>query len=210
MKWHPSEIGKIMTNARAKGEVLSETAKSHIRSIAKQNFYGYTVDLNSKYITKGKEQEQDSINLLNAVRFTSYKKNTTRIETDLFTGECDILLDDLIIDIKTSWSLETFPATSEEGYEAGYEYQGRAYMHIYDRPYFELIYCMVSTDPTGDHNLLSPWDNLSLHRVDHIDPAKRITVLRFERDFEIEQQMIEKLRHASEYYSQYYSQLQEK
>jgi len=180
MKWHPSEIGKIMTNARAKGEVLSETAKSHIRSIAKQNFYGYTVDLNSKYITKGKEQEQDSINLLNAVRFTSYKKNTTRIETDLFTGE------------------------------AGYEYQGRAYMHIYDRPYFELIYCMVSTDPTGDHNLLSPWDNLSLHRVDHIDPAKRITVLRFERDFEIEQQMIEKLRYASEYYSQYYSQLQAK
>ena len=207
MKWHPSEIGKIMTNARAKGEVLSETAKSHIRSIAKQNFYGYTVDLNSKYITKGKEQEQDSINLLNAVRFTDYKKNNTRIETDMFTGECDILLDDLIIDIKTSWSLETFPATADEGYESSYEYQGRAYMHIYDRPYFELIYCMVSTDPTGDHNLLSPWDNLSLHRVDHIDPAKRITVLRFERDFEIEQQMIEKLRHASEYYAQYYSQL---
>ena len=207
MKWHPSEIGKIMTNARAKGEVLSETAKSHIRSIAKQNFYGYTVDLNSKYITKGKEQEQDSINLLNAVRFTSYKKNTTRIETDLFTGECDILLDDLIIDIKTSWSLETFPATADEGYEANYEYQGRAYMHIYDRPYFELIYCMVSTDPTGELNLLSPWDNLSLHRVDHIDPAKRITVVRYERDMDLEMEMLERLVYASEYYAQVMNEL---
>ena len=210
MKWHPSEIGKIMTNARAKGENLSETAKSHIRSIAKQNFYGYTTDLNSKYITKGRMQENDSIELLNAVRFTDYKKNTTRVETNILTGECDIILDDLIIDIKTSWSLETFPATPDEAYDAGYEWQGRAYMHIYDRPSFELIYCMVSTDPDGDHDLLSPWDNLSLHRVDHIDPAKRITVLRFERDFEAENQMIEKLRYASEYYAQYYSQLQNK
>ena len=210
MKWHPSSIGKIMTNPRNKSEVLSETAKSYIKSIAKQDFYGYNIELNNKYIIKGIEQEQDSIKLLNDVRFTSYKKNKVRLETESMTGECDILLDDLIIDIKTSWSLETFPATSDDGDESLYEWQGRAYMYLYDRPSFELIYCMVSTDPTNDLGLLTPWDNMSLHRVDHIDPAKRITVIKYERDMDLELAMLERLRHASEFYVQYVNVLNNK
>jgi len=210
MKWHPSSIGKIMTNARSKSEVLSETAKSYIKSIAKQYFYGYNIELNNKYIIKGIEQEQDSIDLVNAVRFTDYKKNKVRLETELMTGECDILLDEAIIDIKTSWSLETWPATAEDGDESLYEWQGRAYMYLYDRPSFELIYCMVSTDPQNDFGLLNQWDNMSLHRVDHIDAAKRITVIRYERDIELELAMLERLRHASEFYVQYINKLNNK
>jgi hypothetical protein len=210
MKWHPSSIGKIMTNARSKSEVLSETAKSYIKSIAKQDFYGYNIELNNKYIIKGIEQEQDSIDLVNAVRFTDYKKNKVRLETELMTGECDILLDDAIIDIKTSWSLETWPATAEDGDESLYEWQGRAYMYLYHRPSFELIYCMVSTDPKNDLGLLNQWDNMSLHRVDHIDAAKRITVIRYERDIELELAMLERLRHASEFYVQYINKLNNK
>jgi hypothetical protein len=210
MKWHPSSIGKIMTNARSKSEVLSETAKSYIKSIAKQDFYGYNIELNNKYIIKGIEQEQDSIDLVNAVRFTDYKKNKVRLETELMTGECDILLDDTIIDIKTSWSLETWPATAEDGDESLYEWQGRAYMYLYDRPSFELIYCMVSTDTQNELGLLNQWDNMSLHRVDHIDAAKRITVIRYERDIELERAMLERLRHASEFYVQYINKLNNK
>ena len=210
MKWHPSSIGKIMTNARSKSEVLSETAKSYIKSIAKQDFYGYNIELNNKYIIKGIEQEQDSIDLVNAVRFTDYKKNKIRLETELMTGECDILLHDTIIDIKTSWSLETWPATAEDGDESLYEWQGRAYMYLYDRPSFELIYCMVSTDPQNDFGLLNQWDNMSLHRVDHIDAAKRITVIRYEREIELELAMLERLRHASEFYVQYINKLNNK
>jgi hypothetical protein len=199
-----------MTNSRNKSEVLSETAKSYIKSIAKQDFYGYNIELNNKYIIKGIEQEQDSINLVNAVRFTDYKKNKVRLETELMTGECDILLDESIIDIKTSWSLETWPATAEDGDESLYEWQGRAYMYLYDRPSFELIYCMVSTDPKNDLGLLNQWDNMSLHRVDHIDAAKRITVIRYERDIELELAMLERLRHASEFYVQYINKLNNK
>jgi len=206
MKWHPSSIGKIMTNARSKSEILSETAKSYIKSVAKQDFFGYNVDLNNKYVIKGQEQEQDSINLLNAVRMTSYVKNDKRLINDIMTGECDILLDDHIIDIKTSWSLETFPALAEDGMNKDYEWQLRAYMYLYDRPTSELIYCMVTTND----DLLSQWDNLSLHRVDHIDPDKRITVIPFERDQDLESQMIEKLDAASELYVNYVNQLNNK
>ena len=112
-----------MTASRTKSEVLSETTKTYIRGLAKQDFYGYNVELNNKYINKGIMQENDSIALLNTVSFTSMVKNTERLNNEWLTGEADIVLDDQIIDIKTSWSLETFPATSEEGINKDYEWQ---------------------------------------------------------------------------------------
>jgi len=199
MKWRPSQLGKLMTNSRSKSEVLSETCKAEIRKIAKQDFYGYESELTTKPMIKGTQFEQDGINLLNEVRFTKYTKNTLRVENELMTGCCDILLNDLIIDIKSSWSLETFPATPDEGESSDYEWQGRAYMWLYDRPSFELIYTMYDTDD----DLLTPWDNRSIHKVKHIDPAKRITVLRYERDSQYEDLIKERLIHCSEYYSQY-------
>ena len=170
MKWHPSQLGKLMTNPRSKSEVLSETAKSEIRRIAKEDFFGYETELNTKPILKGKLWEQEGIDLLNQVRFTKYVKNAVRVENEYMTGECDIIIDDLIIDIKSSWSLETFPATPSEGDSSDYEWQGRAYMWLYDRPSFELIYTMYDTDDT----LLTDWDNKSIHKVSHIDPTKQI------------------------------------
>ena len=205
MKWHPSSIGKLMTNARGKNE-MGETAKSYIKQVAKENFYGYRSQINSKYIQKGLMQEQDSIDLLNTVRFEGYVKNTVRMVDDLMTGEADIITDASIIDIKTSWSLDTFPVMAEDGYDAIYEWQLRAYMRLYDRPKAELIYCMVTTS----NELLNEWENLDIHRVDHIAPEKRITILSFDRDEAKEQEMVDRLQVATEYYNEYYKKLEEK
>jgi hypothetical protein len=205
-----SSLGKLMTNPRTKGEVLSETAKSYIRQIAKEDFYGYNSELNNKYLSKGTNQEKDSIDLLNIVRFgvpfDGYTKNTERITTDLLTGECDIITDETIIDIKTSWSLDTFPATVSEAHDKDYEWQVRGYMMLYGRPKAEVVFCMVSTDP----ELLTPWDNLSIHEVNHINPQFRVTAVKYERDEEIEAGMIEKLKAAQEYYVSYVNELNEK
>ena len=207
MKFRASQLGKLMTSSRTKGEVLSQTAKSYIIQLAKENFYGYRTELNNKYVLKGLEQEQDSIDLLNAVRFENYVKNEERAENEYLTGSCDIITDDLILDLKTSWSLDTFPATSYELKDLNdYEWQGRAYMYLYDRPTFELVYVMVSTHP----EFLSLYDPMDMHEVDHIDPAKRITSIRFERDKELEIRMEEKLLAASLFYEQVYNQLQDK
>lgn len=206
MIFRPSQLGKLMTNSRSKSEVLSETAKSEIRRIAKQQFYGYNTELKTKPMVKGTDWEQVGIDLLNNVRFTNYTKNENRVTNDYLSGCCDIITDDLIIDIKSSWSLETFPATPSEAESSDYEWQGRAYMMLYDRPAFELIYTMYTTPD----ELLTEWDNLSIHRVDHIDPAKRITVVRYERDVMYEELIIERLRHCSEYYSQYVNELNNK
>ena len=206
MKWHPSSLGKLMTTPKSKTENLSQGAKTYIRQVAKQDFFGYRVELDNKYINKGKDQEQDSIDLLNAVRFTNYKKNDVRIENEYMTGECDILVDDRVIDIKTSWNLETWPATFGEAHDNDYEWQGRAYLMLYDREIFELVFCLVTTKD----DLLNQWEQIDLHRVDHIAPEKRITSVIYERDLEKEELIREKLIFANEYYSQYINQLNSK
>lgn len=207
MKFRASQLGKLMTSSRTKGEVLSQTAKSYIIQKAKEDFFEYRTELTNKYVMKGIHQEQDSIDLLNAVRFENYKKYDHRAENEWLTGSCDIITEDIIIDIKSSWSLETFPATIYELKDLSeYEWQGRAYMWLYDRPRFELCYVMVSTAD----DLLSDYDSYAIHKVDHIDPAKRITSIIFERDKELEIQMAEKLIAATEFYKEVINQLENK
>jgi hypothetical protein len=207
MKFRASQLGKLMTSSRTKGEVLGQTAKSYIIQKAKEDFFEYKTELTNKYVMKGIHQEQDSIDLLNAVRFENYKKYEHRAENEWLTGSCDIITEDLIIDIKSSWSLETFPATSYELKDLSeYEWQGRAYMWLYDMPTFELSYVMVSTAD----DLLSDYDSYAIHKVDHIDPAKRITSIRFERDKELEIQMAVRLIEATQFYKEVINQLENK
>jgi hypothetical protein len=65
---------------------------------------------------------------------------------------------------------------------------------------------MVSTHP----ELLSQYDPYDIHEVDHIDPAKRITSITFERDKEMEIQMAERLIEATKFYKEVITQLNEK
>jgi hypothetical protein len=206
MKWHPSSLGKLMTSPKNKTENLSQGAKTYIRQVAKQDFFQYRVELDNKYINKGKDQEQDSIDLLNSVRFSNYKKNDVRLQDEYLNGECDILAEDRVIDIKTSWNLETWPATPGEAHDNDYEWQGRAYLMLYDREIFELVFCLVTTKD----EFLSQWEQIDLHRVDHIAPEKRITSVIYERDFDKEILIREKLIFANEYYSQYINELNSK
>jgi hypothetical protein len=195
---HPSSIGKIMTEpkpeAKKRGEVLSEGAKTYLKMLAKQLMYGFEQEIDVKYMRKGIMCEEDSIALLNTVLFKRYTKNATRVETDLMSGECDILQPEYIRDIKTAWSLATFPAVQEDAHDKDYEYQGRAYMHLYDRPKFYLDFCLVSTPEE-----LCRYEQQELHQVDHIDPRLRVTTVSYERDMEIEARMLEKCRAAQKY-----------
>ena len=206
MKWHPSILGKLMTAPKLKSEVLSETAKTEIRKIAKEQFFGYSSTITTKPMMKGKDWEEESIALVNQVRGTLYVKNKERFENEFLTGEPDIIEDWTIIDIKTSWSLETFPATSDEGINKDYMWQLFGYCWLLDKYQAELIYCMIDTDDA----LLGDWDNRSIHKVSHIDPKLRITVLKYEMLDEYIDQMREKLTACNEYYSQYINQLNNK
>ena len=199
MKIRSSALGKIMTNPRKKTEVLSAGCKTYIKELVKEDLFGYRTTIDSKYLTKGIDLEDTSIDLYNEVHNTLYLKNTERIENEFITGECDINAEDKIIDIKSSWSLETFPASPDDVNNKDYEWQLRAYMWLYDKPKAELAYCMVSTP---DY-LLKDWDNLDIHKVDKHDPFLRVTCISFERDTDKEQEIMERVIECGKFYNEY-------
>jgi hypothetical protein len=195
IKIRASALGELMTDAKEKGEALSKGAKTALEKMAKEYVYGFNEVVTGKYMDKGLIVENQSIELYNSVHFTDYKKNTERRTNDWITGECDIYVPGKkIIDIKSSWSLATFPATAAAGMDKGYEWQGRAYMMLWDVDQFEIAYCMVSTPDE-----LIKFEQEELHYVDHIDEALRVTVVPYERDKALEDKIKFKVEAARAY-----------
>jgi len=193
-----SGIAQIMGDGKG-ADGLSVTAKTYLDGLAKEYVYGYNKVVKSKYFDKGIQCEAAAIDLYNEVFFTNHTKNAERRTNDWITGEPDIIVPGAkIIDIKNAWDLATFPATSSQvekiAKEAGYDYQGRAYMWLFDIDEFEVAYCLVST-PSD----LCRFEQQDLHDVDHINPALRITRTRISRDKAIEDKMKEKVIVAREY-----------
>jgi len=191
-----SALSAIMTDGKGKDE-LSVGAKTYVTKLAKEMIYGYDEKVSSKYMDKGLAVEDESIDLYNAVHLTSYVKNTERKTNDWITGEADIVADDRIIDIKSSWCLTTFPVLADQGRDIGYEWQLRAYMMLWDKPRADIAYCLVSTPDD-----LIGWENKSLHQVDHINRELRVTIVPYERDAVLEDKIKIKVQAARVYYDQ--------
>lgn len=184
-----------MTDARATGKILSVGAITAITQLAKEFVYGYDHRVSSKYMDKGLEVEDRSIALLNEVMFTNYTKNTERKTNEWITGECDIFTGSKIHDIKSAWSLQTFPVLASQGEDKTYEWQGRAYMMLWDVDEFEIDYCLVNTP---DH--LIGYEDPSLHIVEHIAPELRVTRVVYKRDKELEDKIVTKVEAAQKLY----------
>jgi hypothetical protein len=179
----------------AKDKSLSSGAKTFLETLAKEYLYGYHEVVSTKYTEKGLIVEEQSIALYNSVFFTDYTKNTERRTDDYITGECDIIVPGVKgVDIKSSWSLSTFPATAAAGADKLYEWQCRGYMRLWDVPVWEVAYCMVNTPDELIRN-----EQPELHYVDEIDEALRVTVVRYERDMELEAKIITKVTAARAY-----------
>lgn len=185
---------------------LSEGAKNYIRGIIKMEVYDYKIQIENKQLSKGIICEQDSIDLYNEVFFTKHEKNTVRIYGEFLQGECDVNAKDKIQDYKTSWTKDTFPVLPDEIDIGGYEWQGRGYMMLYNKPKFELVYCLVDTPD----ELLEWENNLSLHHVDDIEPELRITSIMFERDLQKDLLIIHKVKECRKYATWYKDQIANK
>ena len=196
---HPSSIGKIMTEPKTKADKeageLSVTAKTYLKSIAKKISYDYETELDIKSFAKGKACEDAGIELINSVYFKNYKKHTGRIETDLMSGECDVLVPGVLVrDVKNAWSLDTFPVLVEDAHTTDYEWQLRAYMHLYDVNEAYLDWVLVDTPDE-----LIKWEPVHLHKVSHIDPCLRITTVKYERNMDLETKMLAACKKAQLY-----------
>lgn len=195
-----SSLFKIMGTPRKKGEHLTQTAKSYIESLIDKKIYKYDGIISSREMEKGITCEDDSIELINQIKFTEYKKNQVRLYNEFITGECDLYIKEerLIKDIKTVWSKKTFPKTKKQAFDkskkAGYPIQGAGYMWLYDCDYFDISYTLVDTP---EH--LIGYDEWDLHLMHDIPLEFRLTEVRYERDSKIEDKIKEKVEQCREY-----------
>ena len=197
LKFRCSSLADIMTEPKSKTEVLSVGAKTAIIQMAREFVYGYDSVVSTKYMTKGIECEDQSISLLNSVLFSDYKKNTERKTNDWITGEADLVCEDCIRDIKTSWSLDTFPVLEEMCENKTYWWQMQAYMWLWDKPKAEVCYCLIDTPEE-----LIGYENRALHQVSHIAPELRVTRWKIDRDDEAIAKIAPKVEAARDYYHQ--------
>lgn len=175
---------------------LSKGAKTAITQFAKEHIYQYDKKVSSKEMDKGIACEKDSLDLYNRVHFSRYVKHEGRVSNDILTGECDIYVPRVrTIDLKTSWSLDTFPVLSSDCHDPMYEWQGRAYMLLYDTLEHEVAFCLVSTPD----DIIPRWEQVDLHKVDHIDPAMRVTKIVYKRDVALENRLIRKCQQGQKF-----------
>lgn len=200
MKFRCSSIGKLMTEPKTQKEgPLSVGAKTYIRELAAQEIFGVDFVVSSKAMEKGIEVEEASIALLNSVRGLSLAKNAERRSNDFITGECD-LFDARMRrghDIKSSWSIATFPIAVADCEDRLYEWQMRGYMALWDADEWEVNYCLVDTP-----DRLITYEPMELHYVSSIPEALRVTTWTVNRDAEKEAAIFEKVKHAREYFQQ--------
>lgn len=189
-----------MTEPKSKSEgPLSVGARTYIRSLTAQEIFGVEFEISSKAIEKGLECEEESIGLLNRVMGTSLSKNTERRTSEFLTGECDLFDTPARrgYDLKTSWSLATFPIVEADCVDKLYEWQMRGYMALWDADDWVVAYGMVNTPER-----LIGFEPLALHVVDHLPPEHRLTTWKVTRDAAIERAIEEKVRHARAYMHQ--------
>ena len=123
---------------------LSEACKTYCKDWVLEQIYGRRKDFTSKQTDKGNKTEFDAVELLEG--FYNWKfaaKNSSRKSNDFMSGECDIVLDDTIVDIKSSFSCFTFPLFETKIPDTDYEWQIHGYMSLWGKPKGMVSYVLM-------------------------------------------------------------------
>ena len=204
-----SSLHKLIGDGRSKAAVISDTAKSAIRDIVKEDLYGFRSFTGNQYTQKGNLLEDLAIEMSGKMRFRNYQKHVGRVENELITGECDVLDLErkLIIDTKVTWDIGTHPFFQDEAMEkvkkAGYDVQMQAYMWLYDCEVANIDFWLFPCPP----ELLNGWDDIDqlVHLVEKIDIRERKTTVTIERDEAVIQKIKDKIPHCQEYYAKLFA-----
>jgi hypothetical protein len=200
---------------------LSETAKSYLRDIWLQNEYGYKEpSAPSIEMLKGLMCEADSMSLVQDTLKGQFRtKNLETFKQEGLAGTPDIILQDCVEDIKTSWSLRTF--YEADGNNSVYFWQAVGYMMLTGVKSYRLIYCLVPTPEellqreidklsyAYGRNSLDPNYQKAVEQIKHnndlitkLPNEKRIKVFSFTLEETDTEKVNAKLKKAQEFYNQ--------
>jgi len=223
MKIRASQIGKIMTSPKTKGELLSKTAKTYIHEIILREKYGINKEFSSRYTDKGNQVEDIAIAMANEVLDVGFiYKNDENFQNDWITGTPDVITDEVLLDVKCSWDATTFPFFETEIPTKDYFYQLQGYMWLTGKTESLLIYCLVDTplEIVEDEIRRAHWkfhkleEDLDLrqeieskHIFGNIPLNKRIKIFEVKRDENVIELIKEKIEVARVYYDALYQML---
>lgn len=139
--WHDLE-DKLVKSKQYK---LSTTAKKKCTQIAMAEYFGRQPKHNLKTFAKGLEVEKLSRDLISRVTGEIYVKSKERRHNDWVSGLVDIEPTDIVIDIKSSYDLETFNNHILEEYQEYFFRQGDCYMELWHKKMFLLAFVLIDT-----------------------------------------------------------------
>lgn len=132
-----SQVGKLMG---VRG--LGLTGQKHATETYIEYKYGRTKDISSKYLERGIKGENAGINLYNELTGQTLEKNEIRLSNEFLIGQPDLISEDTIVDIKSSWDIYTF-FNSKSDFEPIYEWQLRGYMELFNKNKSVLAYTLT-------------------------------------------------------------------
>jgi len=218
MKIRCSQLGKIMTAPRSKSEVLSQTAKTYVEELAKEHLFGIKKVFKSRYTDKGNEVEEKAIELTEEVLgFEFLTKNEDYYQNDYIKGTPDIITHSLVIDVKSSWSGDTFPFFETELLNKDYYYQVMGYMWLTGKKNALISYCLINTpeEIVNDEIRRTAWgkyeiepseetirDVMALHSFDHIPKDRRVKAFHVEYNEGVVNEMKTRIEHCRKYFNE--------
>ena len=198
-KCRASQVGKIMTNGRAKDSGMGETGKTYVKEWVIEQLTGKRKEIQSKYLDHGNYAEPLALERASEYFSRKFNKNTTRLENDYFTGEFDSVDGGLVIDVKCSDNVFTFPYFETEP-EKGYYEQLQVYMDLTGLQNASLVFCLenhsdddvdrlaakIAYKQGKDEPDMEDWDEAQkLLSYDNLPEWMRIKTYNFERNDEL-------------------------
>ena len=177
----------------------------------KEQLYGRRKEIKSKYLDKGNEVEDASIEFLNSQLLTDYVKNEAYFENDFMCGTPDIDAD-IIIDMKNSYDFTTFPLFADRIENMDYYYQLQSYMELCDKDEAMLVYCLMdlpdhlieSEAKSKAYKLGGHWEDYysechKFHTYGDIDPSLKIKKFEIKRNRSVIKEIKERVAMCQAY-----------
>lgn len=217
---------ELVAKRDAKPE-LSKGAKTFIQKKALHDKYGIEDVIESRYLDKGILCEDEGIQIYASVTGKHLIfKNEEGFSNDWVAGTPDLILEDRIVDVKCSWSIDSFP-WFDNTINRMYYWQLQAYMMLCNKRTSELVYALVNTpdhlfqqelqrevwkvkDTQGVLDLTAEMESdiyeelYPKHNFDRIPFEKRVKVFEIESDILAQTKIKEKVELAREYYNEIY------
>lgn len=191
-KIRASASGKLMTAPRSKSETLSETTKTYVKEYITESIYGVRKEIKSKYLTKGLKLEDTAIDkAIELLDLPFAIKNEKFFEDDFFCGTPDLIVDNVVYDIKCSWDCFTFPLFENEIPNKDYFYQLQVYMHLTGCKKAVLTYVLLNTPEELTYE--------EKHNYDNLDKKYRIKTYHVDYDVEIIKELQNRVLNVREY-----------